>query len=101
MDYRNRLEALKEANLDEEESADILLVKPATLYLDIIREIKNNTTLPIAAYHVSGEYSMLKAGEEKNILNYEQALIETLTSIKRSGASMILSYGALDAAQLI
>jgi porphobilinogen synthase len=97
----NRKEALKEAMLDEAEGADILMVKPASLYTDIIRDLADSTSLPIAAYHVSGEYSMLKAGAEKNVITYEDALIETLVSIKRAGASMILSYGAMDACMIL
>lgn len=96
MDFRNRDEAIKEAQLDEAEGADILMVKPASLYLDVISDVKAATNLPIAAYHVSGEYVMLKAASEKNILNYEQALTEALIAIKRSGADIIVSYGALD-----
>ncbi|MBH37801.1 porphobilinogen synthase [bacterium] len=101
MDPANRLEALKEVQLDEEEGADIILIKPASIYTDIIRDVKENTTLPIAAYHVSGEYSMIKAAADKGYLNYEDTLYETLLCIKRAGANMILSYGAIDAALMI
>jgi porphobilinogen synthase len=96
MDFRNRDEAIKEAQLDESEGADILMVKPASLYLDVISDVKAATNLPIAAYHVSGEYAMLKVASDINILNYKQALTETLIAIKRAGADIIVSYGALD-----
>tara|TARA_B100000427_G_scaffold89266_1_gene73644 strand:- start:689 stop:1681 length:993 start_codon:yes stop_codon:yes gene_type:complete len=101
MNPSNKKEALKEAKLDEEEGADILMIKPASIYGDIIHSIKKETTLPIAAYHVSGEYSMLKAASDKGFLNYETILFETLLSIKRAGANMILTYGAIDAAMLL
>tara|TARA_B100000131_G_C18100271_1_gene605735 strand:- start:819 stop:1805 length:987 start_codon:yes stop_codon:yes gene_type:complete len=101
MNPANRLEAIKEVKLDEEEGADIILIKPASQYGDIIRDIKEHTTLPIAAYHVSGEYSMIKAAAEKGFLSYEDTLYETLLSIKRAGANMILSYGAIDAALML
>ena len=101
MNPANRLEAIKEVQLDEKEGADIILIKPASQYGDIIRDIKEHTTLPIAAYHVSGEYSMIKAAAEKGFLSYEDTLYETLLSIKRAGANMILTYGAIDAAIMI
>ena len=94
-------ESLLEASLDESEGADILLVKPATLYLDIISKLKEQTLLPIAAYHVSGEYAMLLAGEKLGFLNGDAALMETLTSIKRAGANLIFTYGALRAAKIL
>jgi porphobilinogen synthase len=96
MDFANKTEALREAFLDESEGADVLMVKPALCYLDIIQDIKQNTTLPIAAYNVSGEYAMLKAAAQNGWLNYESAMIEMLTSIKRAGADMILTYSAKD-----
>ena len=99
MNPANRKEALKEAQLDEEEGADILLVKPASIYLDIISDLSQSSTLPIAAYHVSGSYSMLKLGEKAGILNYMNALTETLISIKRAGANHIITYGAMDVAK--
>ncbi len=100
MDYSNRKEAVKEALLDEEEGADILMIKPASMYLDIISDIKSNTCLPVAAYHVSGEYAMLKQASENNLLIYENALVEILTSIKRAGADIIITYSALDFTKL-
>jgi porphobilinogen synthase len=90
----NQREALLEATFDEKEGADILLVKPATLYLDIICELKKITYRPIAAYHVSGEYAMIMAAHEKGWLNGPNVLYETLLSIKRAGADLIFTYGA-------
>jgi porphobilinogen synthase len=101
MDYANRLEAIKETLLDVEEGADIVMVKPALAYLDIIREVKNNVTVPVSAYQVSGEYAMIKAASKMGWLNEEKAIIETLTSIKRAGASLIATYFAKDAVRLL
>ena len=101
MNPANRLEALREAQLDESEGADILMVKPATLYLDVLADIKKQTQLPLAAYHVSGEYSMLKAAQSKGVLNFEQTLLESITSIKRAGADIVFTYGALELAYLL
>jgi len=101
MDYANRLEAIKETLMDVEEGADIVMVKPAMAYLDIIREIRNNVDVPISAYHVSGEYSMIKAAAKMGWLNEEKAMIECLTSIKRAGANLIATYFAKSAAKLI
>lgn len=100
MDYANSKEALIEADLDMEEGADFLMVKPALSYLDIIKLLSDNYPLPIAAYNVSGEYSMVKAGAEKGWLDGERAMLEILTSIKRSGAKIILTYFAKEYAQL-
>ena len=99
MDPANRREALREAALDAAEGADMLMVKPATLYLDVISEMRARTTLPIAAYHVSGEYLMLKAAAASGWLNEREATLETLLSIRRAGADMILTYAAPQAAQ--
>ena len=99
MDYANRKEALREAELDEEEGADFLMVKPALCYLDVIRDLSNYSSLPIAAYNVSGEYAMLKAAAERGWLDYNKAMPEMLTSIARSGASVILTYFAKEYAQ--
>ena len=99
MNPANSREALLEAQLDEEEGADMLMVKPASLYLDVIHQIRKNTNLPIAAYHVSGEYAMLKAAAQNGWLNFEKTLYETLLSIKRAGADMIVTYGALEMAK--
>jgi len=100
MDPRNKTESLIEAELDELEGADILMVKPALSYLDIIHTIKNNSNLPVSAYNVSGEYSMIHAAAEKGWLNYEDSFLEVLTSIKRAGADIILTYFAKDFAKL-
>jgi len=94
MDPANRREALREAQLDVAEGADMLMVKPALAYLDIISDLKQNTHLPIAAYQVSGEYAMIKAAAERGWLSERAAFVESLTSIKRAGADVILSYYA-------
>jgi porphobilinogen synthase len=100
MDPANKREALREAALDEAEGADYLMVKPALCYLDVIQTLKENSTLPIAAYNVSGEYAMLKAAGEKGWINYNRAMPEMLLSIKRAGADIILSYFAKEYAQM-
>tara|TARA_Y100001978_G_scaffold143842_1_gene128900 strand:- start:106 stop:1068 length:963 start_codon:yes stop_codon:yes gene_type:complete len=96
MDPRNKREALIEAELDELEGADFLMVKPALSYLDVIQTLSENSNLPISAYNVSGEYAMVHAAAEKGWLDYENTYMEILTSIKRAGADMILSYFAKD-----
>ncbi len=101
MDYANRLEAIKETLMDVEEGADIVMVKPAMAYLDIIREIKNAVELPVSAYHVSGEYAMIKAAAKMGWLNEEKAVLESLTAIKRAGADLIATYFAKDAVRLL
>ena len=101
MNFANRIEAIKETLMDIEEGADIVMVKPAMAYLDIIREIKNAVTVPVSAYHVSGEYAMIKAAAEKGWIDENKAIIESLTSIKRAGADLIATYFAKDAAMLI
>ena len=101
MDFANRKEAIKETLMDIEEGADIVMVKPAMAYLDIIREVKNAVTVPLSAYHVSGEYAMIKAAAEKGWINEEKAIIESLTSIKRAGADFIATYFAKTAVKLI
>jgi porphobilinogen synthase len=101
MDPANALEAEKEAFMDENEGADILMVKPAMSYLDIILRVKSQTNLPVAAYHVSGEYAMLKAAAAKGWLNEEEAFMESLLSIKRAGASLIATYYAKEAARIL
>jgi porphobilinogen synthase len=101
MDPANKHEALIEAELDADEGADFLMVKPALAYLDIIHLLKENHELPIAAYNVSGEYSMIKAAAEKGWLDGESAMMESLLSIKRAGADIILTYFAKEAAQLL
>ncbi len=101
MDPANKIEALRELMLDTEEGADFLMVKPALCYLDVIHLLKENSTLPISAYNVSGEYAMLKAAGEKGWINYEKAMPEMLLSIRRAGADVILTYFAKEYAQLV
>lgn len=96
MDPANRIEAIREAEQDVMEGADIIMVKPALSYLDVIREVKNNFNVPIAAYNVSGEFSMVKAAAEKGWINEQQLTKEILTSIKRAGSDIILSYHTQD-----
>jgi porphobilinogen synthase len=101
MDQRNSDEAIQEVLLDIEEGADIVMVKPALPYLDIIRRVKEEFQMPTAAYQVSGEYSMIKAAAEKGYLDEKRVVLESLTSIKRAGADLILTYFAKDAAKWI
>lgn len=101
MDAANAREALREAELDYTEGADILMVKPASVYLDILKTLKDRFDLPIAAYHVSGEYSMIKAAAQNGWIDEERAMLETLTSIKRAGADMIITYYAKEAAKAV
>ena len=101
MNPANRREALIEADLDIEEGADILMVKPAIPYLDVVRLLRDNYAQPIAAYHVSGEYAMLKAAAANGWINGEQAMVESLLSIKRAGADIILTYFAKEFAQFL
>ncbi|MCB9034825.1 MAG: porphobilinogen synthase [Chitinophagales bacterium] len=100
MDYKNQQEALLEAELDTLEGADMLMVKPAMAYLDIIQSLKQNSYLPIVAYHVSGEYAMLKAAHQNGWLDYNKCVEESLYAIKRAGASVIITYAAKDFAML-
>lgn len=99
MDPGNRREAIREAMLDIEEGADMLMVKPALAYMDIIREVRDTTDLPLAVYNVSGEYAMIKAAAEKGWIDEKRVVLETMTSFKRAGADMILTYHALDVAR--
>ncbi len=101
MDPANSREALREATLDVEEGADILMVKPAVAYLDIISRLRDEFDLPIAAYHVSGEYAMIKAAAEKGWIDGERVMAETLLSIRRAGADIIITYFARDMAKLL
>jgi len=101
MDAANRNEAIKEAQADVDEGAAILMVKPALSYLDIIRDLKNNFDLPIAAYNVSGEYSMIKAAGKNGWIDEQKVMMETLLSIKRAGADIIITYFAKEAARLL
>ncbi|EQC50881.1 porphobilinogen synthase [Bacteriovorax sp. DB6_IX] len=100
MDFSNRAEAIREIRLDESEGADILMVKPGISYLDVIKDMKDNTHLPVAAYNVSGEYSMVKAAAERGWLDGEKVALEMLTSFKRAGADMILTYFSKEVARL-
>ena len=97
MDSPNAREAMREAQLDYEEGADILMVKPATIYLDILRMVRERFDLPLAAYHVSGEYALIKAAAQKGWIDEQRVMLETLTSIKRAGADIILTYYAREA----
>jgi porphobilinogen synthase len=101
MDPANIREAIREAELDLEEGADILMVKPALPYLDILKILRERFSVPLAAYQVSGEYSMIKAAAEKGWIDEGPAVLESLTSIKRAGADFILTYFAKDAAKLL
>ena len=101
MDPANRFEAIKETQMDIDEGADIVMVKPGLAYLDIVREIKNEVEVPVAVYQVSGEYAMLKAAAEKGWLNHDSVMMEQLLSIKRAGANIIASYFAKDVVKLL
>lgn len=101
MDPANRREAFREADFDKEEGADILMVKPALSYLDIIRDLKNNYNLPIACYNVSGEYAMIKAAGEKGWIDERKVMMESLLSMKRAGADLIITYFAKEVARLL
>ena len=101
MDPANREEAIRETMMDIDEGADIVMIKPGLCYLDIVREIKNAVTVPVAVYQVSGEYAMIKAASEKGWLDHDAVMMEQLTAIKRAGANMIASYFAKDAVKLI
>jgi porphobilinogen synthase len=101
MDPANIREAIREVALDVEEGADIVMVKPALPYLDVISEVRQEFDVPVAAYNVSGEFAMLKAGAERGWIEYELTMIETLLSIRRAGADLILTYHAKEAAPLL
>ncbi len=101
MDPANSREALREIRLDEAEGADWLMVKPGLPYLDMVRLVREHTSLPIAAYHVSGEYAMLCAAAERGWLDYDRCLLESLVAFRRAGANIIFTYAALDAARLL
>lgn len=101
MDFANRIEAVKEAIMDVEEGADIVMVKPGLPYLDIVREVKNAVDVPVSVYNISGEYAMIKAAAERGWIDENKAIIETLTSIKRAGGDLIATYFAKDAARLL
>jgi porphobilinogen synthase len=101
MDPANRIEAFREAELDIQECADFLMVKPALAYLDILRDLKERYNLPLVAYNVSGEYSMIKAAAEKGWIDGDRVMMETLTGMKRAGADLIITYHAKEAAKLL
>ena len=101
MNPANRKEAILESLADEEEGADILMVKPALAYLDIVRDIKENSSLPLAVYNVSGEYSMLKMAGKTGIIDYEKVMMETMIGFKRAGADIIISYHAKEVAEIL
>lgn len=101
MDFANRIEAVKEALWDIEEGADMVMVKPGIAYLDIVREVKNAVDVPVAVFHVSGEYAMIKAAAEKGWLDHDKTMMEQLMCIKRAGASLISTYFAKEAAILL
>jgi porphobilinogen synthase len=101
MDPCNALEAIREVSMDVEEGADVIMVKPALSYLDIICRIRDEIDLPVAAYSVSGEYAMIKAAEKMGWIDGKKVMMETLASIKRAGADMILTYFAMEAAELL
>jgi len=101
MDPANRIEAFREAELDVQECADFLMVKPALAYLDILRDLKDRYNLPLVAYNVSGEYSMIKAAAEKDWIDGDRVMMETLVGMKRAGADLIITYHAKEAARLL
>jgi len=101
MDYHNRIEAIKETILDVEEGADIVMVKPALSYLDVIRAVKNAVHVPVSCYNISGEYAMIKAAAKMGWIDEDKAIIETLISMKRAGADLIATYFAKDAVRLL
>jgi porphobilinogen synthase len=101
MDFANRIEAVKEALMDVEEGADMVMVKPGIAYLDIVREVKNAVNVPVTVFHVSGEYAMIKAASERGWLDHDKIMMEQLMCIKRAGASLISTYFAKEAAILL
>ena len=101
MDFANRDEAIRETEMDINEGADIVMVKPGLCYLDIVRDIKNTFNVPLAVYQVSGEYAMLKAAAEKGWLDHDAVMLEQVTSIKRAGADIIASYFAKDVVKIL
>jgi porphobilinogen synthase len=101
MDVANIREAIREVALDVEEGADIVMVKPALPCLDVIGEVRREFDVPIAAFNVSGEYAMLKLAGQKGLLDYDRAMVETLMSVRRAGADLVVTYHAKEAAQLL
>jgi porphobilinogen synthase len=100
-DPRNRREGVREALLDEAEGADLVMVKPALAYLDVLREVRDAVQVPVAAYNISGEYAMVEAAAERGWIDREAAILETLTSIRRAGADVVLTYWAVEAARML
>ena len=100
-DPRNRREAMAEVLLDLDEGADMVMVKPALAYLDVLRQVRDAVDVPVAAYNVSGEYSMLEAAAARGWIDREPAILETLTSIRRAGADVVLTYWASEVARLL
>ena len=101
MDFANGKEALLESLEDERQGADILMIKPALAYLDIVKDLSNHSKLPICVYNVSGEYALLKAGQRLGVIDYKKILLETMTAFKRAGAKLIISYHAKEVAQIL
>lgn len=101
MDFANGKEALLESLEDERQGADILMIKPALAYLDIVKDLSNHSKLPICVYNVSGEYALLKAGQRLGVIDYEKILLETMIAFKRAGARLIISYHAKEVAQIL
>lgn len=101
MDFANGKEALLESLEDERQGADILMIKPALAYLDIVKDLSNHSKLPICVYNVSGEYALLKAGQRLGVIDYEKILLETMIAFKRAGAKLIISYHAKEVAQIL
>ena len=101
MNPANRREAIQESVADEQEGADILMVKPALAYLDVVRDVKNHTHLPLAVYNVSGEYSMLKMAAKAGVIDYNRVMMETMLGFKRAGADIIITYHAKEVATLL
>lgn len=101
MNSANRLEAINESLEDEAQGADIIMVKPALAYLDIIRDVKQRTLLPVCAYNVSGEYALLKAGQKAGVIDYDRVMLETLIGFKRAGADLIITYHAKEASKIL
>lgn len=101
MDPANRLEAINESLQDEAQGADILMVKPALAYLDILRDVRERTLLPLCAYNVSGEYALLKGAAKLGLIDYDRVMMETLIGIKRAGADMIITYHAKEASEIL
>ena len=101
MDPANRLEAIRETEMDIEEGCDMIMVKPALSYLDVIRECRDKFDMPLVAYNVSGEYAMVKSAAKAGLIDEEKIMMEILTSIKRAGADVIITYHALEASKIL